>query len=123
MSELFVKCDGEQECPNGSWLHPQCTSDLCDKTKEELDAIEEWYCEDCIARIQREDNELPESEEYNENAEMEAIEDGQDADEVEIDLEADEGEDAGDLEELDADVDMEEDLDMDDNFAEDEEEI
>lgn len=22
VSELFVKCDGEQECPNGSWLHP-----------------------------------------------------------------------------------------------------
>lgn len=109
MSELFVKCDGEQECPNGSWLHPQCTSDLCDKTKEELDAIEEWYCEDCIARIQREDNEIPESEEYNENAEMEAIEDGQDADEVEIDLEADEGKEVGDLEEFDADVYMEED--------------
>ena len=55
VSELFVKCDGDQECPNGSWLHPQCTSDLRDKSKEELDAIEEWYCEDCVARINREE--------------------------------------------------------------------
>ena len=55
ISELFVKCDGEQECPNGSWVHPQCTSDLRNKSKEELDAIEQWYCEDCIARIQAED--------------------------------------------------------------------
>lgn len=55
ISELFVKCDGDQECPNGSWLHPQCTSDLRDKSKSQLDAIEEWYCEDCVARIQREE--------------------------------------------------------------------
>ena len=51
ISELFVKCDGDQECPNGSWLHPQCTSDLKDMPKAELDSIEEWYCEDCVARI------------------------------------------------------------------------
>ncbi len=55
VSELFVKCDGDQECINGSWLHPQCTTDLCVKTKAELDALEEWYCEDCVARIKRED--------------------------------------------------------------------
>jgi hypothetical protein len=28
---------------------------LRDKSKEELDAIEEWYCEDCVARINREE--------------------------------------------------------------------
>ena len=28
-----------------------------DKTKEELDAIQEWYCEDCIARIKKEEDE------------------------------------------------------------------
>ena len=57
VSELFVKCDGDQECPNGSWLHPQCTTDLRSKTKEELDNMEEWYCEDCLARIRREEEE------------------------------------------------------------------
>jgi hypothetical protein len=55
VSELFVKCDGEQECQNGSWLHPQCTTDLKEMTKAELDAIEEWYCEDCVARIHKEE--------------------------------------------------------------------
>ena len=57
VSELFVKCDGDQECPNGSWLHPQCTTDLREKSKEELDTMEEWYCEDCLARIRREEEE------------------------------------------------------------------
>ena len=56
VSDLFVKCDGEQECPNGSWLHPPCTTDLRHLSKKELDSIEEWYCEDCIARIKREEN-------------------------------------------------------------------
>ncbi len=55
VSELFVKCDGDQECPNGSWLHPQCTTDLRSKSKEELDKMEEWYCEDCVLRIRHEE--------------------------------------------------------------------
>ena len=76
ISELFVKCDGDQECPNGSWLHPQCTTDLRDKSKAELDTMEEWYCEDCQARISREEDE-PANEDY---------EDGQDVD-IEIDEE------------------------------------
>jgi hypothetical protein len=78
ISELFVKCDGDQECPNGSWLHPQCTSDLRDKSKQELDTIEEWYCEDCVARIQREEEDLNnnnhihnEAEEYEEEEDEE----------------------------------------------------
>ena len=29
-------------------------TDLCDKPKEFLDAIDTWYCEDCRERIQRE---------------------------------------------------------------------
>ena len=56
-SDFFVKCDGDEECPYGGWLHPQCTNDLKDKTREELDAIEEWYCEDCVQRINKEDEE------------------------------------------------------------------
>lgn len=81
ISELFVKCDGDQECPNGSWLHPQCTSDLRDKSKPELDAIEEWYCEDCVARIQRE-------EEGGQNDDEEMEEEDEDEDiEVQIDQE------------------------------------
>jgi hypothetical protein len=51
---------------NGGWLHPQCTTDLSNKSKEEVDLIEEWYCEDCIQRIQNEDD-----EEKNENLENE----------------------------------------------------
>ena len=79
VSELFVKCDGDQECPNGSWLHPQCTSDLRDKSKEELDTMEEWYCEDCLARISREEEEqLGEDEEIEVEIEEENHQDAED---------------------------------------------
>lgn len=27
-NDFFVKCDADEECPNGGWLHPQCTTDL-----------------------------------------------------------------------------------------------
>jgi len=43
-------------------LHPQCTSDLKNKTKDEVDLIEEWYCEDCIQRIKNEDDDEKEEE-------------------------------------------------------------
>ena len=76
ISELFVKCDGDQECPNGSWLHPQCTTDLRDRSKEELDVMDEWYCEDCLARIKREEEEHADGE----------MEDGDD-EEIEVDIE------------------------------------
>lgn len=56
-SDLYVKCDGDAECVNGEWLHPQCTTDLKDKSKEELDLIEEWLCEDCVSRAKREEEE------------------------------------------------------------------
>ena len=57
ISDLYVKCDGDDECVNGGWVHPQCTEELKNKSKEELDAIEEWYCEECQARIRKEDAE------------------------------------------------------------------
>lgn len=56
-SDLFVKCDGDQECPNGSWLHPQCTNELKSLGKDDLDDMEEWYCEECQVRIGREEQE------------------------------------------------------------------
>ena len=57
MSDIFVKCDGDDECPNGGWLHPLCTIDLKDKPKEYLDDLDQWYCEDCRERIEREKEE------------------------------------------------------------------
>jgi len=78
VSELFVKCDGDQECPNGSWLHPQCTTDLRDKSKDELDAIEEWYCEDCIARINREELGIEDAAMEEEQIDIEIPEDMED---------------------------------------------
>lgn len=53
----MVKCDGDEECSNGGWVHPQCTTDLKDKSKEDLDNLQEWYCEDCVARIMKEEEE------------------------------------------------------------------
>jgi len=45
----MVACEsGEDFCVNGGWMHPQCTSDLCNLTQEQIDDIEVWYCEDCI---------------------------------------------------------------------------
>ena len=32
IADFFIMCDGEAECPNGGWLHPQCTTDMKDKT-------------------------------------------------------------------------------------------
>ena len=80
ISELFVKCDGDQECPNGSWLHPQCTTDLRDKSKAELDIMEEWYCEDCLARISREEDEPANDFEEDQDVEIEIDDEAQGAD-------------------------------------------
>jgi hypothetical protein len=44
----MVACEtGEELCPNKGWLHPQCTDDLKDLSKEEIDNMEIWYCMDC----------------------------------------------------------------------------
>lgn len=46
--EFMVACEvGEDLCPNKGWLHPQCTDDLKDMSKEEIDKIDIWYCMDC----------------------------------------------------------------------------
>ena len=52
---MFVKCDGDEECPNGGWVHPQCVGDLSTKTKEELDELQEYYCDECVSRIKKEE--------------------------------------------------------------------
>lgn len=44
----MVACEnGEDLCPNKGWLHPQCTDDLKDLSKDEIDQMEIWYCMDC----------------------------------------------------------------------------
>lgn len=54
--EFMVACEvGEEQCPNKGWLHPQCTDDLKDMSKEEIDKIDIWYCMDCR---QQQDNGL-----------------------------------------------------------------
>lgn len=46
--EFMVFCEsGEDHCVNGGWLHPECTRDLAAMSKQEIDAIEIWYCDDC----------------------------------------------------------------------------
>ncbi|MFS8159782.1 MAG: hypothetical protein ACMG6E_06150 [Candidatus Roizmanbacteria bacterium] len=56
-TDIFVKCDGDAECPNGGWMHPSCTDDLKNRTQEELNEMDEWYCEECVGRINNEQNE------------------------------------------------------------------
>lgn len=61
--EFMVYCEsGEDNCINGGWLHPECTNDLAHMTKDEIDTIEIWYCEDC--RNQRKDHIAKEHPEY-----------------------------------------------------------
>jgi len=50
----MVCCEtGDDDCPNGGWLHPECTKDLKDLSHEEIDAIEVWYCEDCQEKMSK----------------------------------------------------------------------
>ena len=50
LSDIMVACEsGEDVCPNGGWLHPQCTGGLREFTAEQIDAIETWFCQDCVA--------------------------------------------------------------------------
>ena len=51
LSDIMVACEsGEDVCPNGGWLHPQCTTDLREYSKEQIDYIDIWYCPDCVAQ-------------------------------------------------------------------------
>ena len=50
-SGFFVACDGgEQDCPHGGWLHPECTEELRNLPREVIDSLEGWYCRDCEKR-------------------------------------------------------------------------
>ena len=44
----FVMCESEDDCINGGWLHPECTTDLFKMSQEQIDKLDKWYCEDCV---------------------------------------------------------------------------
>ena len=46
-SGFFVNCEAGDECPYGSWLHPECTDSLAFMTKEAIDDLGPWYCPAC----------------------------------------------------------------------------
>ena len=46
----FVMCEAEDDCVNGGWLHPECTSDLFHLTQDEIMNLDKWYCEDCLVK-------------------------------------------------------------------------
>ena len=48
LTGYFVMCENETACPNGGWLHPECTRDLKQMSQEEIGKIDKWYCEDCL---------------------------------------------------------------------------
>ena len=41
-------CESEDDCINGGWLHPECTTDLFKMSQEQIDKLDKWYCEDCV---------------------------------------------------------------------------
>mmetsp|Transcript_12803 Transcript_12803/g.19823 ORF Transcript_12803/g.19823 Transcript_12803/m.19823 type:complete len:205 (+) Transcript_12803:4177-4791(+) len=49
-SDFMVACESNDDCPNGGWLHPQCTRDLKHMSQTQIDEIELWYCDDCKIR-------------------------------------------------------------------------
>jgi hypothetical protein len=52
MSGFFVACDsGEHDCPNGGWLHPECTEELKNLARDVIDNMGSWYCADCKQRM------------------------------------------------------------------------
>ena len=61
-SGYYVACEADEDCPNGGWLHPECTNDLCSLTIEVIDQLDMWYCQHCVQRINKE-NEEPEEPE------------------------------------------------------------
>ena len=46
-------CENEDDCINGGWLHPECTSDLVKMSQEQIDKLDKWYCEDCVEQRNR----------------------------------------------------------------------
>ena len=60
----MVACEvGEELCPNKGWLHPQCTDDLKDMSKEDIDQIDIWYCMDCRKKQDGDGDGFPQSKE------------------------------------------------------------
>ena len=45
----MVGCENDEDnCVNGGWLHPECTEDLRNMTREQIEQhVEVYYCEDC----------------------------------------------------------------------------
>ena len=51
LTGYFVACEADAECPNGGWLHPECTDDLCNMTRAQIDNMIVWYCQDCRDKV------------------------------------------------------------------------
>lgn len=84
----FVACESDSACPNGGWLHPECTTDLAHLTKEQIDTIAAWYCEEC--REQR----LDEGD-ADEEGELEDEDEDEDADLISLNEEDGDGQPPG----------------------------
>ena len=51
ISDLMVACEtGEDHCVNGGWVHPQCSKILKNLSDSQIDGIDIFYCEDCVAK-------------------------------------------------------------------------
>ena len=47
LTGYFVACEADEDCVNGGWLHPECTDDLCNMTRAQIDNMTYWVCQDC----------------------------------------------------------------------------
>lgn len=72
-SGYFVACEADEDCPNGGWLHPECTKDLSALTQEAIDQLDQWYCETCVERIDKENEEPSEGKEDSHSQSDDAI--------------------------------------------------
>lgn len=55
LSGFFVACEAENDCPYRGWLHPECTEDLKNLSREVIDSLGAWYCAACAQRVKQEE--------------------------------------------------------------------
>ena len=55
---LCAACSGgEDECVNGGWYHMKCVPELAALSKDEVENMGDWWCQECLNRMAREDEE------------------------------------------------------------------
>jgi len=44
VDDLYIGCDSDKICPNGSWYHWKCVPEFKGWNWEQIEEIKEWIC-------------------------------------------------------------------------------